>query len=120
MTAATFRNSMRRRGRPLELKRRVGTSSVYVACTVYGKANNFKPTEIVGGVQSGDRHIRIAQADLVAAGWPGQVPNGVQASQWPAKIRAGDILDNGTIQGAEPLYDVAELIGWVCWVRGGG
>lgn len=120
MTAVTFAASMHRRGRPLELKRRIGTSSNYVTCTVFGKAGNYQPMQLVGGVTQGDRHIRISQADITAANWPGPVPSGVQASQWPAKIKSGDILDNGTIQGAEPLYDAAELIGWACWVRGGG
>ncbi|ALG69924.1 hypothetical protein VY88_10535 [Azospirillum thiophilum] len=119
MTAATLTASMHRAGRPLELKRRVGTSSTFVTCTVYGKAGNYQPTQLVGGVTQGDRHIRITQADIAAAGWPGPVPSGVQASQWPAKIKSGDILDNGAIQGAEPLYEAGDLIGWVCWVRGG-
>lgn len=117
--ASTFRDTLHRAGRPVSLKRRVGTTSTYVEATVYGKDTAFTPDQIVGGVQSGDRRIRISQADLAAANWPGPVPSGVQASQWTAKVKAGDILDGGTLQGAQSLYVGAELVGFVCWVRGG-
>lgn len=105
MTSFTFTKSMRSAGRPMELKRRIGTTSTFTTCIVYGKDNGYQPTELIGGVVQGDRHIRIAQADILAANWPGP----------PKK---NDYLDNGVIQGAQPLYEKAELLGFVCWVRG--
>lgn len=103
----------------MKLKRRVGTSSTYVEATVYGKDTAFSPTEIVGAVKSGDRRIRIAQLDIAAAGWPGDVPPGAQASQWPDCIKAGDKIDDATVEGARTLHEGAELVGYVVHVAGG-
>ena len=109
MSAATFAASLRRAGRPMALKRRNGTSATFTECTVFGKARFYKPEELVGGVAQGDRRIRIAQADIAAAGWPG-----------PPKAGSTDTLDGGAVQGVEKLYEGAELVGFVVWVRGGG
>jgi hypothetical protein len=105
MTAATFCASLRRVGRPMELKRRIGTTSAFTACTVYGKDRGYHPAELVGGVIQGDRRIRIAQADIVAAAWPGP----------PKK---NDLLDGGAVQGIQPLYDRGAVVGFAVWVRG--
>ena len=103
--AARFLASLRRAGRPMVLKRRIGTTSTYIECAVYGRARGYQPTELAGGVVQGDRRIRISQIEIEAAAWPGP----------PKK---SDYLDGGAIQGAEPLYDAAVLVGFVCWVRG--
>ena len=105
MSAASFAASLRRAGRLMELKRRVGTTSAFTACQVYGKDRGYQPAELAGGVVQGDRKIRIAQADIAAAGWPGP----------PKK---GDVLDGGAVQGAQPLYDRGAVVGFVVWVRG--
>lgn len=106
MNAATrFADSLRRAGRSMELKRRTGTGSTFITCTVSGKDRGYQPTELVGGVVQGDRRIRIAQAD-------------VETQNWPGPPKKGDILDGGTVQGAQPLHDGAELVGFVVWVRG--
>lgn len=105
MSALTFAKALHRAGRPMELKRRIGTTSTFTTCTVHGKDSGYQPHEFTGGVVQGDRHIRIAQADITAANWPGP----------PKK---NDLLDNGAVQGAQALYDRAELVGFVCWVRG--
>lgn len=104
-----FAASLRRAGRPMTLKRRVGTTSAFTECTVNGKARFYKPEELVNGVIQGDRRIRVSQADIAAAAWPG-----------PPKAGSTDYLDGGVIQGVEKLYDGATLVGFVCWVRGGG
>ncbi|PWC69103.1 hypothetical protein TSH7_01265 [Azospirillum sp. TSH7] len=100
-----FAASLRRAGRQMSLKRRVGTTNAFTECTVYGKARFYQPTELIGLVKQGDRRIRIAQSDIAAASWPG-----------PPKV--GDLLDGGAVQGAEHLYDGETLVGFVVWVRG--
>lgn len=106
MTAgARFLASLCRAGRLMVLKRRIGTSSAFTECTVHGRARSYKPYELVGGVVLGDRQVRVSQAEIEAAAWPGPP-------------RKGDSLDGGTVQGAETLYDGAELVGFVVWVRG--
>lgn len=100
-----FAASLRRAGRQMSLKRRVGTTSAFTECTVYGHSRFYQPTELIGLVAQGDRRVRIAQKDIAAASWPGP----------PKK---GDFLDGGAVQGAEPLYEAETLVGFVCWVRG--
>lgn len=108
-SADRFAAVLRRDGRPMALKRRNGLGGAFTECTVHGKARFYKPEELVNGVVQGDRRIRIAQTDITAAGWPG-----------PPKAGNTDFLDGGTVQGVEKLYDGAELVGFVVWVRGGG
>lgn len=103
--AARFAASLRRAGRPMVLQRRIGTTSTFTECTVYGKDRGYQPNELVGGVIQGDRRIRIAQADIAAANWTGSP-------------KAKDYLDGGAVQGVQPLHDGAELVGFVLWVRG--
>jgi hypothetical protein len=103
--AERFLASLRRAGRPMLLCRRIGTTSTFTDASIYGRSHGYKPNELVGLVQQGDRRIRISQLEIAAANWPGP----------PKK---GDILDSGTIQGAEALYDGEALVGFVCWVRG--
>jgi hypothetical protein len=88
------------------LRRRVGTSTTaFTDAPVHGKSIGYRPEELVGGVVQGDRRVKISQLDIAAAGWPGPP-------------RKNDVLDGGAVQGAEPLYDGAELVGFTCWVRG--
>ena len=100
-----FADSLRRAGRPMPLKRRIGTTGAFAECAVYGRSRSYQPQELVGLVVQGDRKVRIAQRDIAAAGWPGP----------PKK---GDFLDGGAVQGAEPLYEAEALVGFVVWVRG--
>ena len=100
-----FADSLRRAGRQMSLKRRIGTTADFTECAVYGRSRFYQPTELVGLVVQGDRKVRIAQRDIAAAGWPGP----------PKK---GDFLDGGAVQGAEPLYEAETLVGFVVWVRG--
>lgn len=61
-----FAASLRRAGRQMSLKRRVGTSTtVFVEATVYGKARFYQPTELIGLVKQGDRRIRISDRKSV-------------------------------------------------------
>lgn len=100
-----FADSLRRAGRQMSLKRRVGTTSAFTECTVYGRARFYQPQELTGQVVQGDRKIRVSQRDIAAASWPGP----------PKK---GDFLDGAAVQGAEHLYEGETLVGFVVWVRG--
>jgi hypothetical protein len=112
MTATSFQASLRRAGRPMALKRRIGTSAAFHTATIPGKDRFYQPAELVDGVVQGDRRIRIAAADLAAAETAGDWPGG------PPRPGATDTLDGGRIMGVQPLHDGARLVGWVCWVRG--
>lgn len=113
MSAATFAASLRRAGRPMELRRRIGTSTTnFHTCTVSGKPRGYRPTELVGGVVQGDRRIKIALADIEAETVAGRWPGG------PPKAGNTDKLDGSTVKGVEPLEDHGEVVGYVCWVTG--
>ncbi len=100
-----FMASLRRAGRPMVIKRRMGTTPVFTEATVHGRARHYQPEELIGAVIQGDRRIRISEAELLAAGWP-------------SPPRKGDILDGATVQGVEHLHDAEDLVGFVVWVRG--
>lgn len=94
--------SLKRAGRLVEYKRRIGTTSGFEALSVHGRARTYKPDELVGLVQQGDRKIRISALETGALGKPAK----------------GDKLDGGAVQGVEDLYDGETLVGHVVWVRG--
>lgn len=108
--ALAYARSLRTSGRPMDLKRRIGTTSGYYICTVRGKPVDYQPIELLSGViKTGDRKIRVAALDI--------------PSTWPAPPIAGDfvIIDGktATVQGVETLFGGTELIGYKIWVRGG-
>lgn len=100
--AERFLASLKRAGRAMDLKRRVGTTTELTTVTVHGRSRTYKPDELAGLVIQGDRRIRISALETGALGAP----------------KKGDILDGGAVQGAETLYDGETLCGYVCWVRG--
>lgn len=107
--AEDFRDSLRRAGRPMILRRRKGTSAEWYEVVVRGKTTDFQPTEIIGGVAAGDKRVRLAALDL-PEGWAG-------STQYAPK--KGDSLDGAILQGpAEPLYDGETIVGFKCWTRG--
>jgi len=101
--------ALKRYGRAMKLRRRIGTTSSYVDVDVKGVASGFKPDELVGLVQQGDRSVIISNAEIAATGWPGPP-------------RKGDfvVIDGVTaaVQGAEAKYLGSEVLAHVVWVRG--
>lgn len=100
--AERFLGSLKRAGRAMEYKRRVGTTSEFETVSVHGRARTYKPDELAGLVVQGDRKIRISALETGALGKP---------------VKA-DKLDGGTVQGAEDLHDGEALVGYVVWTRG--
>ena len=99
---------LRERGRPMTMRRAIGTSGVTV--TLLGFARAFSPGELTGGVQQGDLRIETLADEITGAAWPAPPRN-------PDRVT----MDNRTwtVQGAWPVYEGAELIGWTIWARGG-
>lgn len=116
--AAKVAAALAQYGRPMLLRRRVGTSSAYIDVTVKGVSQGYQPHELMGGIVQGDRKITISNAEIAAAAWPGTAPSGVATSQWPPKITKGDICDGGTVQGVETKYLGSDVLAHVLWVRG--
>lgn len=103
--AAKIAAALARYGRPMELKRRVGTSTSFTTVTVSGVSQGYQPQELVGGIVQGDRKVTISNAEIAAAGWPGP----------PGK---GDLCDGAAVQGCETKHLGAEVLAHVLWVRG--
>lgn len=99
------------KGRPMVLRRRVGTTNVHLQADVVGREVAFQTQEIVGEVRMGDQRVKLAPtfsgADAVAIGAP----------------EANDMLviDGAAwrVMGALPHKLGTELAGWNLWVRGG-
>ena len=107
---------LKKHGREMILRRRIGTSNEWREQAVKGFSVAFGPEQLTGAVVQGDRRIRLSPLDL--AGWPGPPPEGIHPTQWPDKIVAGDQLDGANVQGAELRYDGDQPAVWVVWVRG--
>lgn len=103
--AARILASLKRAGRPMSIKRRIGTGSTFTEATVHGRDRGYQAQELTGGVIQGDRRIRISEIEL-------------QAASWPSPPKKGDFLDGAAVQGVQALHDGAELVGFVVWVRG--
>ncbi|MEO0036688.1 MAG: Azospirillum phage Cd [Pseudomonadota bacterium] len=103
--AAKIAAALSKYGRPMLLRRRVGTSSIWTEVTVAGVSQGYAPQELVGGVVQGDRKITISNAEILTASWPGP----------PKK---GDVLDGGAVQGCETKYLGITVLVHVCQVRG--
>lgn len=95
-----------RNGRPMTVRRRVGTTGTFVAASVKGFLVSFSPSDVVGLVQQGDARITIASnvAALVSPRENDTVL--VDGKAW-------------RVMGVQPLYHAAALSGWRLWVRGG-
>ena len=105
--------ALRRYGRIMKLRRRVGTTSAFSDVEVRGISRGYKPDELVGQLQQGDRHVTISHAEIVAKPWPGP------AAEPPKK---GDfVVIDGTstaVQGVETKYLGTIILAHVLWVRG--
>jgi hypothetical protein len=104
LVAATSR-MMRLYGRPMTLRRRVGTSAVFDQVDVRGTLRGYSAQELQGGVLQGDAQV-VLDAATGALGSP----------------KRGDFLvvDGRTwaVQGAIPRAVGATVVGYDVWVRG--
>lgn len=107
--AAKISSALRKYGRTMRLRRRVGTTTAYTDVDVKGTDKGYQPDELAGLLQQGDRRITISNAEIAAANWPGPP-------------RKGDFLVidgvSTAVQGAEPRYLRTEVLAHVLWVRG--
>ena len=69
--AAKVAAALTKYGRPMTLKRLVGTGPTTTDVTVYGVTQGFKPEEFSGDVIWGDQRVQISDVEIAAAAWPG-------------------------------------------------
>lgn len=102
-------DALERKGRPLTLRRRIGTTNAFTDVSPKGYDRGFKAQELLGGIIQGDREVVIGNAEIVAAGWP-------------APVRKGDVVVmdgvTATVQGARAMYVGTVPAAHVLWVRG--
>lgn len=99
---------LRARGRLMVLRRQASPTAPAVAVLGYSRA--FQPGELQAGVQQGDVRIEILADEIAEAAWPAPPRN-------PDRVTVDG--RTYTVQGATAIYDLAELIGWSLWCRGG-
>lgn len=108
--AAKVAVALAKYGRDMVLRRRVGTTAVFVDITVKGVAQGFRPDQLQAGVMQGDRTVTMSNAEIEATGWPGPP-------------RKGDLLlidgQQTAVQGCETKYLGGAVLAHVLWVRGG-
>lgn len=101
--------ALKKYGRDMKLRRRIGTTATYTDVMVKGTDRGYKPDELTGQLQQGDRRITISNEEIATQNWPGP----------PKK---GDFLViDGTstaVQGAEPKYLGNTVLAHILWVRG--
>lgn len=96
-----------RNGRPMVLKRRIGTSYDFAEATVQGFMTAYSPEEITGLLMQGDARVVIAPVA------------GALATPAANDVLVVDGFD-WTVMGATPRHVGSTLDGWTLWVRGGG
>ncbi|HEV7455916.1 MAG TPA: hypothetical protein VGN96_04005 [Roseococcus sp.] len=98
-------NMLARQGRPMVLRRRVGTGGAFQQVTLRGVLAGYTGTSDQGGLMQGDAKA-VLDAATGALGGP----------------KRGDLLvDAGrtwAVQGAVPRYVGERLVGWDVHVRG--
>lgn len=80
MTPATVADMIGRYGRPLTL-RRLAADLAATDVAVRGVVRGYAASELVGAIQQGDREVRIANAEILAAAWPGPPRAGENADR---------------------------------------
>ena len=109
--AAKITAALRQYGRAMTLRRRVGTSAAFAEVVVQGVAREYRPHELVGGLQQGDQQVTVSNAEIAAQ------------SAYAGPPRKGDqILIDGrawTLQGCETKYLGTTVLAHVLWCRGG-
>jgi hypothetical protein len=107
--AAEIALALSENGRFMKLRRRIGTTTSFTDVDVYGADRGYKPQEIAGLLQQGDRSVTIGTAEIVTA-------------SWPAPPKKGDFLVidgvSTAVQGAEPRYLGNAVLAYILWVRG--
>jgi hypothetical protein len=107
---AKITGALRKYGRSMKLRRRIGTTSSYQDVDVYGVSRGYKPAELIGGLQQGDRSVTIGNDEIAAQ------------STFAPPPRKGDflVLDGTTtaVQGVETQRLGGEILAHVLWVRG--
>jgi len=109
MTAERVASAIGRRGRSLTLRRYTGTARKFFDVTVKGVVSNYRPEQLAGGIQQGDRQIIIANTEIAARQWPG-----------PPR-RSDAIKIDGifvTIENVETVYAGEDIAKHVLQVRG--
>lgn len=102
--------ALKRYGRTMMLRRRIGSTAAFQDVSVKGISRGFKPDELVGALQQGDRQITISNSELAAQ------------SAFVGPPRKGDFITvdgvNTAVQGSEPKYLGNIILAHVVWVRG--
>jgi hypothetical protein len=111
--AAKIATALKKHGRSMTLRRRIGTTTTYNDVSVKGTTKGYKPAELLGGLQQGDRYVTISHEEIAGKPWPGpQVES-------PKK---GDflIIDGTTtaVLGVETKYLKTDILAHVLSVRG--
>lgn len=101
-----------RYGQDVTVRRRVGTGATFdPSVSVKGKVHHYRPEELVGGIDQGDRRVTIAPAELVSAGWDtGDAPRKGDQIVIDSKVSTVQGCDVRYVSGVEARYDI--------WVRG--
>lgn len=101
MTVSSRIESMlRRQGRAMTLKRRIGTTSTFTEVALYGVSRTYRPEELVGGLQQGDRELVIGKTGEFGT---------------PKK---NDAIDGGTVQAVDAKYVADTVVSYILTVRG--
>jgi hypothetical protein len=89
-------------GEPVEVRRYTGTAGPdrpYFDATVIARVTDYQPSDLVGDIRQGDRHVILMQEDLIAA-------------QFPMPVRQTDkIVVRGKECAIEKLDDSTRRIG---------
>lgn len=108
--SAKITTALRKYGRAMTLRRRIGTGSTYNEVVVRGVPEGYKPAELLGGLQQGDRSVTIGNAEIAA-----------QVAFVPPPKKGDLLVIDGAataIQGVETVYRGTEILAHVIWVRG--
>jgi hypothetical protein len=107
--AARIARKLRKNGRSMTLRRRVGVSTSFNDVVVYGEDRGYSPDQLLGGIIQGDRKVTISNTEIAAASWPGP----------PKK---GDFLTvdgvQTALQGAVTEYEGSTILAHILWIRG--
>lgn len=107
---AKIASALRKYGRPMLLRRRIGTTATYQDVSVTGISKGYRPAELLGGLQQGDRYVVISNAEIAAQ------------SVFAGPPRKGDLvtLDGASVavQGVETQRLSVDTLAHILWVRG--
>lgn len=68
-TVGSVADRIHREGEPVSLLRKLDDGVTLLNAPVTAFVRHYKPEEIGGGIQQGDRELHIAPGDLAAQGW---------------------------------------------------